>query len=88
MGNMEIYKSCALQEKKMQRHSSFFLLLFFIGVLFGYYIVIPMSVNFVATFKVSDLVLNQFTLDSYIGLVKRPFWQVDYFLNYQLLSIS
>jgi sec-independent protein translocase protein TatC len=27
-----------------------------------------MSVNFVATFKVSDLVLNQFTLDSYIGL--------------------
>lgn len=29
-----------------------------------------MSVNFVATFKVSDLVLNQFTLDSYIGLVK------------------
>jgi hypothetical protein len=21
-------------------------------------------------------------------LVKRPFWQVDYFLNYQLLSIS
>jgi sec-independent protein translocase protein TatC len=48
----------------------------------------PMSVNFVATFKVSDLVLNQFTLDSYIGLVKRPFWQVGYFLNYQLLSIS
>jgi sec-independent protein translocase protein TatC len=45
-----------------------------------------MSVNFVATFKVSDLVLNQFTLDSYIGLVKRPFWQ-GYFLNYQLLSI-
>jgi sec-independent protein translocase protein TatC len=45
-----------------------------------------MSVNFVATFKVSDLVLNQFTLDSYIGLVKRPFWQVDYFLitNYYL----
>jgi sec-independent protein translocase protein TatC len=38
-----------------------------------------MSVNFVATFKVSDLVLNQFTLDSYIGLVKRPFWQVGYF---------
>jgi sec-independent protein translocase protein TatC len=55
-------------------------------VLFGYYIVIPMSVNFVATFKVSDLVLNQFTLDSYIGLVKRPFWQVDCFwiTNYYL----
>jgi sec-independent protein translocase protein TatC len=45
-------------------------LLFFLGVLFGYYIVIPMSVNFVATFSVSDVVKNQFTLDSYMGMVK------------------
>lgn len=44
--------------------------LFFLGVLFGYYVVIPMSVNFLATFTVSDVVLNQFTLDSYIGMVK------------------
>ena len=29
-----------------------------------------MSVNFVATFTVSSVVLNQFTLDSYIGMVK------------------
>jgi sec-independent protein translocase protein TatC len=39
-------------------------------VLFGYFVVIPMSVNFVATFTVSSVVLNQFTLDSYIGMVK------------------
>ncbi len=45
-------------------------ILFFLGVLFGYYIVIPMSVNFLATFSVSDVVKNQFTLDSYIGMVK------------------
>jgi sec-independent protein translocase protein TatC len=45
-------------------------LLFFLGVLFGYFVVIPMSVNFVATFTVSPIVLNQFTLDSYIGMVK------------------
>ncbi len=45
-------------------------LLFFIGVLFGYFVVIPMSVNFVATFTVSDVVKNQFTLESYIGMVK------------------
>ncbi|MFA9190003.1 twin-arginine translocase subunit TatC [Flavobacterium sp. FZUC8N2.13] len=45
-------------------------LLFFLGVIFGYFVVIPMSVNFVATFTVSDTVLNQFTLDSYIGMVK------------------
>ena len=45
-------------------------LLFFLGVIFGYFVVIPMSVNFVATFTVSDVVKNQFTLDSYIGMVK------------------
>jgi sec-independent protein translocase protein TatC len=53
-------------EKKMPRHSYFFSSLLSLLVLFGYYIVIPMSVNF-ATFKVSDLVLNQFTLDSILG---------------------
>ncbi len=45
-------------------------MLFFIGVLFGYFVVIPMSVNFFATFKVSEVVKNQFSLDSYIGLIK------------------
>ena len=29
-----------------------------------------MSVNFVATFSVRDVVKNQFTLDSYMGMVK------------------
>lgn len=45
-------------------------LLFFLGVIFGYYVVVPMSVNFVATFSVSKVVVNQFTLDSYIGMFK------------------
>ncbi|SDW73711.1 twin-arginine translocase subunit TatC [Flavobacterium degerlachei] len=58
-------------EKKNAKVFIFFSsLLFFMGVLFGYFVVIPMSVNFVATFTVSDVVLNQFTLDSYIGMVK------------------
>lgn len=45
-------------------------ILFFIGVLFGYFIVIPMSVNFFATFKVSELVKNEFNIESYVGMVK------------------
>ncbi|WP_367773757.1 twin-arginine translocase subunit TatC [Flavobacterium sp. WC2421] len=58
-------------EKKNAKIFIFFSsLLFFLGVLFGYFVVIPMSVNFVATFTVSDVVKNQFTLDSYIGMVK------------------
>jgi sec-independent protein translocase protein TatC len=63
----------ALYEKE-KKNAKFFIftssLLFFLGVLFGYFVVIPMSVNFVATFTVSDVVKNQFTLDSYIGMVK------------------
>jgi sec-independent protein translocase protein TatC len=59
------------KEKKNAKVFIFFSsLLFFLGVLFGYYVVIPMSVNFVATFTVSSIVKNQFTLESYIGMVK------------------
>ncbi|WP_348799511.1 twin-arginine translocase subunit TatC [Flavobacterium adhaerens] len=58
-------------EKKGAKTFIFFSsLLFFLGVIFGYFVVIPMSVNFVATFTISDVVKNQFTLDSYMGMVK------------------
>jgi sec-independent protein translocase protein TatC len=59
------------KERKGARIFIFFSsLLFFMGVIFGYFVVIPMSVNFVATFSVSKVVVNQFTLDSYIGMFK------------------
>jgi sec-independent protein translocase protein TatC len=71
----ELWKfiSPALYEKEKKNAKLFIFtssLLFFMGVLFGYFVVIPMSVNFVATFTVSDVVKNQFTLDSYISMVK------------------
>lgn len=45
-------------------------LLFFIGVLFGYYVVTPLSINFLGTYQVSEVVFNDFDLSSYIGLVR------------------
>ncbi len=45
-------------------------LLFFTGVLFGYYVVTPLSINFLGSYQVSDQVFNDFDLDSYIGLVR------------------
>ena len=45
-------------------------MLFFLGVLFGYYVVAPLSINFLGTYQVSELVLNEFDLDSYIGTIK------------------
>ena len=45
-------------------------LLFFIGVLFGYYIICPLSINFLGTYQVSNEVLNEIDLASFISLVR------------------
>ena len=45
-------------------------LLFFIGVSFGYYIVCPLSINFLGNYSVSQEVFNDFDLSSYISLVR------------------
>lgn len=45
-------------------------LLFFIGVLFGYYVVTPLSINFLGKYQVSETVFNDFDLSSYISLVR------------------
>jgi len=45
-------------------------LLFITGVLFGYYIISPLSIRFLGSYQVSTVVNNEFDLESYIGLVK------------------
>lgn len=42
-------------------------LLFFAGVCFGYYIITPFSINFLAGYYVSDTVANTISITSYIG---------------------
>jgi len=44
--------------------------LFFIGLLFGYYIVTPLSINFLGNYSVSAEIFNDFDLSSYIGLLR------------------
>jgi len=41
--------------------------LFIIGVLFGYYIIIPLTLQFFSSYNVSTQVINQINLDSYIS---------------------
>ena len=57
-----------------RKHSRGFIiissLLFFIGVLFGYYIVTPLSLNFLANYSISSRVDNQIDISSYIALVR------------------
>jgi len=44
--------------------------LFFLGVLFGYYVVTPLSVNFLGNYSVSDAVARNIKIGSYIALVR------------------
>ena len=43
-------------------------ILFFIGVAFSYYVIMPMSVSFFYGYQISENIVNNFTLDSYISL--------------------
>ncbi len=65
--------SPGLREKERQSSRGFILiasLLFFMGVLFGYYVITPLSISFLGTYQVSQEVFNDFDLDSYISLVR------------------
>lgn len=71
----ELWKfiSPALYEQE-RKHARLFIfiasILFFLGVLFGYFVIVPMSVNFFATFSISSVIKNEFNIDSYISLIK------------------
>lgn len=71
----EVWKfiSPGLYEKERRNSRGFILiasLLFFMGVLFGYYIVAPLSINFLGSYQVSEEVTNEFDLASYISTVR------------------
>lgn len=57
-------------EKQHARGAVFFAsFLFSLGVLFGYLIIVPLSVHFLGSYNVSAEVTNQINLRSYIGTV-------------------
>ncbi len=44
-------------------------LLFMLGVLFGYFVIVPLSVHFLGSYNVSEQVTNEINLTSYISTV-------------------
>ncbi|MGO3706734.1 MAG: twin-arginine translocase subunit TatC [Mesonia hippocampi] len=71
----ELWKFIApgLHPKERKASRGFILvasILFFIGVLFGYYIVSPLSINFLGSYQVSKEVFNDIDLSSYFGLIR------------------
>jgi sec-independent protein translocase protein TatC len=57
-------------EKKYASGAVFFTtILFGLGVLFGYYLIVPLSIHFLASYSISGEVVNQININSYISTV-------------------
>ncbi len=55
-------------EKSVSKGAVFFVsLLFILGILFGYYLVAPLSINFLANYQLDPSILNEFDITSYIS---------------------
>ncbi len=70
----ELWKFIApgLHENEIKKSKGFLFItsvLFFTGVLFSFYVIVPMSVYFFYHFEITDTIQNNFTLSSYISMV-------------------
>jgi sec-independent protein translocase protein TatC len=58
------------KEKNLARGIVFYVsLLFFLGILFGYYIVAPLSIQFFGSYQMSSKIENIFTVNSYMSTI-------------------
>jgi len=70
----EIWRFVApgLTENEIKKSRGFIFIasiLFFIGVLFSFYVIAPISIHFLYNYQITEAIQNSFTLESHIGLV-------------------
>ncbi len=71
------------KERRVARGAVFYVsLLFAIGVLFGYLILTPLSVNFLANYQIDPSILNEFDIVSYVSTVTTWFWPVGFYSSF------
>lgn len=59
-----------IREKKGSRGAVFFVsLLFLIGITFGYFVLTPMTIAFLANYSISDRIVNEFDITSYVATI-------------------
>jgi len=59
-----------INEKRAAQGATFFVSILFIsGVLFGYYIISPLSINFLSNYSLDASILNEFDIISYVSTV-------------------
>ena len=70
----EIWRFIApgLTSKEVNKSRGFIFIasfLFFCGIAFIFYVIAPISIHFLYNYQITDLIQNNFTMDSHIGLV-------------------
>ncbi len=76
--------SPGLHSNEQKKSRGFILIssvLFFIGILFSYYVILPMSVYFFYNFQISERIVNNFKLDSYVSLITNTLLGVAVFFE-------
>lgn len=59
-----------IKERKSASGFTFYAtLLFLVGIMFGYYVIAPLSISFLADYNVSDVINNMITIDSYLSTI-------------------
>ncbi|MFA0961911.1 twin-arginine translocase subunit TatC [Roseivirga sp. BDSF3-8] len=59
-----------ISERRVTRGAVFFVtLLFAMGILFGYYVIAPLSINFLSNYQLAESIQNEFDISSYVGSV-------------------
>ena len=58
------------KERKFSKGAVFAVsFLFMLGVLFGYYILCPMTIWFLSTYSISNMIVNEFDITSYVSTI-------------------
>lgn len=58
------------QERKFSRGGvAAISFLFISGILFGYYVLSPIMISFLANYQISDMIVNEFDITSYVGTI-------------------
>ena len=59
-----------VKERRVARGAVFYVsLLFMIGVVFGYFILTPLSINFLSNYQIDPSILNEFDIVSYVSTI-------------------
>ncbi|MCO5260697.1 MAG: twin-arginine translocase subunit TatC [Crocinitomicaceae bacterium] len=61
-------------------------LLFLLGILFGYFVITPLAIQFFGNYSMSDKIQNIFTIDSYMGMMLSTTFYTGLFFLLPIIS--